>query len=369
MTHLPPSNAPGSGRLQSLQLFRGIAAIAVLLYHTGVISSLRYQIEFAGDFFKNCHIGVDFFFVLSGFIIFHSHRMDIGAPPRLPRYILKRFFRVWPLLAVVTTVKLCYMLALGGHGVESMKNSPEVIISSYFMLPVPAEYGGKPILDVAWTLSFEMLFYLVFSLAILFGKRVMVAAGIVWATMIMVCSALPSGDFSHLTSFLFNPHSLQFIMGCIVAEIHSRTNPPRNRRAPGLVLLVGLILLAVALTSGLTNLADPSLFNCSLLGVAFSLIIFGAVKIETCSSSAPPACLTFFGDASYSIYLVHTSIQVPAVLIAGKFGAFNRGVDQISLWLISLVALGGGIATYLILEKNFNRYFAKLIYLKKANLA
>ena len=161
--------AVGTREFRCLQLFRGLAALFVLLFHVDVISNLRFSTRFAGGHFSAGHLGVDFFFVLSGFIIWHVHAKDMGFAGRASSYLLKRVLRIWPLVLLLTTAKLGYMFFLGGAGVGAGKGSAEVVICSYFLLPVTESLGGKPLLDSAWTLPYEMLFYLAFAVGILFG--------------------------------------------------------------------------------------------------------------------------------------------------------------------------------------------------------
>ena len=85
-------------RLLSVEAARGAAAVLVLLVHSSaMLAAPKYfgEMPFYG-LFKFGHAGVDFFFVLSGFIIFHVHRTDLGNPARLGKYLARRFVRIFP---------------------------------------------------------------------------------------------------------------------------------------------------------------------------------------------------------------------------------------------------------------------------------
>ena len=76
-----------AGKLIGVQAARGIAALFVVLYHTGRMLSLEQYVgrDPWGGLFHFGHAGVDFFFVLSGFIIYYVHHKDIGTIGRAPR--------------------------------------------------------------------------------------------------------------------------------------------------------------------------------------------------------------------------------------------------------------------------------------------
>jgi len=86
-------------RLVGIEASRGIAALLVVLFHTTVIMNLP---KYFGalplhGLFKFGYAGVDFFFVLSGFIILHTHMNDIGKKGAIASYARKRFIRVLPI--------------------------------------------------------------------------------------------------------------------------------------------------------------------------------------------------------------------------------------------------------------------------------
>jgi exopolysaccharide production protein ExoZ len=85
--------------LNSLQACRAAAAILVVFYHTshGIFRLEKYfGHKPFGPVFDFGFAGVDFFFVLSGFIMIHVHAGDIGQPRMLAAYLWKRFSRIYP---------------------------------------------------------------------------------------------------------------------------------------------------------------------------------------------------------------------------------------------------------------------------------
>src|SRR5580692_2096905 len=100
------------GRLLGIQLARGAAAVLVVLYHAGRGLALPQYLGHVplGGLFNFGHAGIDFFFVLSGFIIFTVHHGDIGRPSALPRYVWRRLARIYPIYWVVTAIVIALAL-------------------------------------------------------------------------------------------------------------------------------------------------------------------------------------------------------------------------------------------------------------------
>jgi len=88
-----------------LQVYRGCAAMLVVLFHASARIKKLYGVERHAflDFFDFGDAGVQFFFVLSGFIIYHIHRNDIG---RVGDYLIKRVIRIYPIYIFVTLLIL-----------------------------------------------------------------------------------------------------------------------------------------------------------------------------------------------------------------------------------------------------------------------
>ena len=176
--------------IQSLQVIRGIAAILVFLYHgTGIIKE-NFGYHLAQGIFAFGYSGVDIFFVLSGFIIFYtsennnSNNLYIGPK----EFLLKRFLRIYPIywVAVGFTLTLCIIGDVFFHTVSSStmgfieKGGVPLILKSIFLLP------NGVILGVAWTLIFEVMFYILFGIFYFLSKRLFFTV----MTLIVIISIL-----------------------------------------------------------------------------------------------------------------------------------------------------------------------------------
>ena len=108
--------------LQSVQICRGLAALLVLVYHTSAIMGLQKygsQNIFNGYLSSLGFIGVDFFFVLSGFIIPFAHQKDVGRSDQFGRYAYRRVSRIYPIYWLYLTMILIAYQVRGEQSILS----------------------------------------------------------------------------------------------------------------------------------------------------------------------------------------------------------------------------------------------------------
>src|SRR4051812_32264710 len=97
-------------KINSLQIYRGIAAILVVLFHATSYSQEKLSHPFLNNIFLFGYTGVDFFFVLSGFIIFYTHSQAISTHQPVTPYLANRLIRIYPIYWFVTLAKLITLL-------------------------------------------------------------------------------------------------------------------------------------------------------------------------------------------------------------------------------------------------------------------
>ncbi len=161
--------------IQSLQVFRGLAALAVVGHHAVVstgafVGVVPPPIE---AFLGRGFLGVDFFFVLSGFIIMYAHMDDRTSGRAVRQYAFKRLVRIFPPYLPISIGMIALYAALPGFSASGEREFSWV--SSLFLLPA----DQPPALSVAWTLVHEMQFYTVFLLFFL-SRRLLVAGLLLW---------------------------------------------------------------------------------------------------------------------------------------------------------------------------------------------
>jgi exopolysaccharide production protein ExoZ len=303
-------------RLLSVEAARGAAAVLVLLVHSSaMLAAPKYfgQMSFYG-LFKFGHAGVDFFFVLSGFIIFHVHRTDLGNPARLGRYLGRRFVRIFPTYWAVLFILGLILVVSPTRGLY--ERDVVAVVANVFLLPVPHH---MIIHGVAWTLQHEVLFYALFSV-LFFRISVGIVVLAVWAALIIW--QMLTGDFQTFPAiFLFSTFNIQFFFGIAAAAALWRLPPFR----PVLMLSAGTVLfLATGLAeSFIANFPSQSPGPHLLYAAGAALALYGMAAGEcTGKLRTVPGWAVSLGTASYSIYLLHVIIIMilqQVILVARRF--------------------------------------------------
>ncbi|MEH3086328.1 MAG: acyltransferase [Xylophilus ampelinus] len=295
MRFLFPAAETAGGKLQGIEAGRGLAAFLVVMYHAA--RHFKADIGYLpwGGIFHFGHVGVDFFFVLSGFLIYFVHAGDLGRPQRLVRYLRRRTVRIYPV----------YWAALLGALALVLLSRNQTVPEAWLLLQTMflAQPLGTPLLGVAWTLQHEMLFYGVFALAIL-NVRLGQAVLCFWLCMILAQWAAGASWFQQdLYRIAMNPFNLEFFMGMGGAWLVRRKAALAGR--PGLLLAVGGLLfavLAVAENAGLfESYGNPARVAYGLVSTALVVGLAGVDRVR----GAPAVLMARLGGASYSIYLFH----------------------------------------------------------------
>jgi peptidoglycan/LPS O-acetylase OafA/YrhL len=329
-------------RFGGIEAARGVAAVLVAGYHGArLVAQPRYAgLVPAGGLFGDFNVGVDFFFVLSGFLITWVHWADIGRPDRIGHYAMRRVTRIYPAYWLVLVPMLVARLFHVGSTATTLP-LPWTILCSLFLLP----NAVPPILGVAWTLVFEMLFYVLFGLAMLAGRRsALIGAGL-WAATIVAGNIIgPPSSFPG--AFLLSPYNLEFLLGVGAASLLKRRRVPAPPlvAACGAVAFIGLMLFRVERLTGESDLAFHLIF-----GACAAMFVLGTVELERSGRAAVPAWLALLGAASYAIYLVHSVVEPVALLAAWRWiAALPPRLITVALMAVGTAA---GVIFHLLVER------------------
>jgi len=272
-------------KILSVQYLRAIAALLVLFHHmfwppfTNNFALINYDLEVLGV------VGVDLFFVLSGFII--SYIIQFEKSPAL--FIRKRMARIYPTYWQVYLLAILLWLIL--RGIFKIQFMPHGSwFSNISLLPFERVGNSKPVLIVAWTLYYEVFFYIVVAICLrFFGGKIY--------PFIILLFFLPDSFFGFYKIFFY-----EFILGFVLMESIKRKN---------VKMKISLSLIASLLIFLLTSHSEIKGF-----AAMFAIIFLSSEKmIQKLPKSK---LLEKIGDASYSLYLIHFPLCGLANYFASK---------------------------------------------------
>lgn len=279
--------AQADSKFYFLQALRAIAAWLVVTDHALVavtrddLSNPTTSLAWALG-----NTGVYIFFVISGFIMAHISWERFGQPGAAQQFMWRRIIRIVPLYWLATMGAVLFHKAVANDSVPS--GLPE-LLQSFFFIPYYTENAGwAPILRQGWTLNYEMMFYVIFAVALTFSrKRALWGVAIALGVYVIVDPALPRGILAYLGS----PIVLWFVLGIGIASIwrsYGFKEPERLARS--------------------VRFLEP------------------------------------FGDASYSTYLVH---GIALTILLRVWGTPSVWFVPVAL----VVAAGAGLAVHMLVEK------------------
>jgi exopolysaccharide production protein ExoZ len=332
-------------RYLSIQVLRGISAVAVAIYHTHLILAQpeNGSLNVFSAVASKGWLGVNFFFVLSGFIIMNAHANDISRPDRFGRYLWKRFARVYPIYWIALTLFL--LGAAAGLGKAQFQWSA-LNLGSAYLLTALTDNLTLP-LQVAWTLFYEVRFYFAFAVLILNLRLGLCLLGI-WFAAILVANiaGLPVG------SGALHVWNLYFAVGAAFFWLFKHLNP----RLGPYILAVGIpfALVMAALYGGhRVNDVQWNPLVLFALSIPFGVVLLGATLSERYSNRfVPPAFFVFLGEASYSIYLVHSAtISVLAVMNVKLMARGFAAPQEVVFVVIAILSILAGSLFHLGVER------------------
>ena len=323
-------------RIKLLDASRGIAALMVVLYHSDFLCSAARMKPF-GSFFVFGDSGVDFFFVLSGFIMTWVHRKDWGIPRQLPDYLRRRFVRIYPTYWIATLICASPLIFLPWVRSSDLSSPWTFTLSNILLMPST----GHLIIPPAWTLQHEILFYIIFS-TFIFNRILGALILTFWAAFILVAN-LTTEILEFPAKFLLNAVNLEFSVGIICALLVKRL---RSRNGPLLLTLGSLLFFGAALGHVQLNCFSTGSVVYPLnfvltKGLGAGLMIMGMVAIDMTGLYTSRRALNLLGTASYSIYLMH----LPSMVLFLLFLIGSGLLQALDAEIVFILLAGYGIAT------------------------
>ena len=310
------------------------------------------QFRRVNPFFVN-HLsaGVDIFFCISGFIM--CMLVTTGGENRFFNFLSRRLIRIFPMYWLFSFLVVAAYLVNNRWNVGDFSGDNAADFRRTIFSLVLFPQSGSPILDVGWTLVYEMIFYYSIAVLLIFtdGKCVLP-----WIIFLSIVGILQYSTGTGLMSgHLLNIYFIQFSLGALAY---------RFRRSlgsyPPALLIIAAVLTYLGVSFAIDRagiVGEPSFAHVIGYGSVGFLLIAGTIGLErqfTFGTSSAMRFLKLLGDASYILYLSHWFV----LSALGKIGGLVPHLPRLSivLWHIFCVAAAVvfAVAFHIIVEKPLN---------------
>jgi peptidoglycan/LPS O-acetylase OafA/YrhL len=316
----PPSTAQ-AGRFTVLDSMRGLGCLQVVMFH---FSNAVYAPWTSYWIYRNSWISLDFFFVLSGFVIAYIYAGKLRDMRSTLGFAVRRFGRIWPLHISMLTVLVAFIgllnLALPHPEWMTIKLtdgpfSYMSLITEFFLLNSVGIWNQNFWNGAAWSVGAELDVYVIFAVVCLLFGRALVAVSAVMIIIALGAMAMWSPDYLWTSATLGIFRCMAgFFMGVIVYKAYACAT-----RQPGSLLvlhrdwaastveiaMLGLLLVGVYFLDSFGQYGWPSLL--SPLGFGIFVYVF-AFSGGVVSRLLDRPMFHRLGDLSYSIYLTHVPV-------------------------------------------------------------
>ena len=346
-------------KIVSIQILRGLAATAVVANHVwrSPQGGLGLRDTLQVPYFA--HLGVMVFFCISGMLMVLTTRQSAPGLGQAMRFMRLRVERIYPVYILWLTVLLALaaLAAAAGSGFLSDKldrASLEVIARNYLLMPgLPGE-NYATFIPQAWTLVYEMYFYVIFAicLALVSGRRVLLTlCAAIGLPVVLGYSLGYHADrlgWVNIAYIITDPLVLNFVMGALFGAWL------QDRRRQGKALPLGdsalkqWALVAVAMVVCMA----PTPEALSFIRNTGSILLLIAASFLVIRTSRIVRGLDFLGDASYSIYVSHVIFAIVAYQAETKL-PIPRDVTGILLTALAVIV---GCLSYKLFEQPVGIY-------------
>lgn len=357
-------------KIYSLHYMRGIACVLVVLFHfRGAVNGLYAQNDLGNLLFLHGAIGVDLFFMISGFIIAYATQKKESQLS----FLSKRFFRIYPVY--ITCLLLLFFSTSQTFDLNFIKSIFFIHLNYDDHAPV---YGYTAIFS-AWTLTYEIAFYVLFMVAMALNHkhRVMLCILIILVINLTLqtyfnngeynltasTSANYDGPFIGLIKIYSSPMMLEFAIGLIVFSLHNCLDYLKNinnKYIFNFCISVGFSYVIYCYMSGYGTFIGPKGYG------VISLILFVCViSWEKVYGMKKNKTLEFLGNISYSLYLTHIITHFIFKEYQSTIPLLSTGVGFSKLFIMMSISILLASVLYVTIEKPFILAGRKLLNKKQ----
>jgi peptidoglycan/LPS O-acetylase OafA/YrhL len=294
---------------------RAVAVLAVIFYHAEL--SIKNFISFKGGF-----IGVDIFFVISGYLITSIilHELSFGKNFSFKYFYERRIRRILPvlILIIIISIPFAWFLLLPNSFVDFAKSIIYSLgfVSNFYFWLTGKRYGAeseslKPFLHT-WSLSVEEQFYIIFPIILIivikFLRKYLIHVLILAICISLFLAQWGSKYYLSASFYLFPTRIWEIIFGSLLASYEFKLKGRSKMLIPNLILpSIGLLMILYSIINFNDEMYHPSLYTLlPITGVC--LIIWFSDKKEPVTKILSSKLFVGTGLISYSLYLWHYPI-------------------------------------------------------------
>jgi len=318
--------------LNSIQALRALAAWLVVAHHyMQVVYSFKLTDPISESLRVYGAIGVDLFFVISGFVIYLSSN---GKPISPALFAAHRIARIVPAYWLFTLLTAATLIVLPGT-VPLTQYDTTFLLKSLVFIPAlnPSGIGAAPLLTVGWTLNYEVIFYGAFMLSLFLKSKYRLLALI--ASIICLCLIAPiiGGVFN----FYANTIIYEFLFGVSIACIYKKGFLTGINCISAVTITLAAVI-AIVIFGQVVHSPFKS-------GIPCAMIIIAAISQE--NHFRRTSILQKLGDWSYSTYLCHILVISYILKLQNHFN-----IDPLLTALLSVaLIIAISAASYKLIEK------------------
>jgi peptidoglycan/LPS O-acetylase OafA/YrhL len=328
-----------------LETFRGICAIVIVFYHLKINTFIH-----TSSFIQNGELVVDFFFVLSGFVIALNYMHKIDSKKSLINFQKKRFYRLYPLhlltLFIFLSFEIGKWIVVNNTSLTSTYepfNSFNNFYSLFSNLILIHGWYGWSFNLPSWSISTEFYTYLIFGIIVLnFGKNKTIFLLMIFLSLVIFF--LNNYGFIFLDKFIYPARCIySFFIGVLTFCFYAKH---KDETTPYLFLLLSIIINIALITQ-----SDRFSLNYEyiILPISFSLTIFFASTMKKDNflfEVLSNKFLVYLGSISYGVYMIHFAVvwcfrQVSKIIF--KVSDINNNIllfDKYTGLLLTIMILG-----------------------------
>lgn len=324
-------------RLGNLDVLRALAALAVCLYHFREDIAIR-SIDVAASAFAYGYLGVDVFFVISGFVIPLMLIKTKYSPADMGAFLASRFVRLYP--AYIASIMLVFALwylssCIPGFSGQSPAISIASAVSNSLLI---CDFSGEEwILPVFWTLAIEAQYYALIAISFAFltaeSKGIRYAVLAAWIAAPLVAGVGP-------TVFTWTALFAMGILCCL-----------RGHQLIGRLdfwILFGAAFSTHALTRGTTS---------AVVGSLTGLAILYLPEVRS-------PVLAWIGTISYSIYLIHGPLWVKVMNLTKRLPDIPA-IQVLALVVGALVVIAASYLFFMVIERP-SHAFSRIVRIRQS---